>query len=465
MHRIDYTPTPTLLAFHQSDALVRVTVGPLGSGKTFAMIMELVRRMVEQAPWTDGIRRTRFAIVRNTLPQLKQTVAEDIKQILGPTTQFKIAESTFRFRFPLSDGTRVESDWLLLPLEHKEDQRRLLSLQLTGVWISECREVEYSVVAAALGRTGRYPSKAMGGYTWRGLIAETNPWSEGSDWHEHLVLNRPDNWDLFTQPGGLAPDAENRENLPEGYYESLMQGHSEEWVKVHVHGKWGDDLSGQAVFKQSFNLDFHTAKSGLIPDRMRPLLIGADWGRTPAVLLGQLDSRGRLLILEEITGEDIGVEQFITEKVYPVLYDRYTGMRVHIIGDPAGGMKSQVSEESVFDVIRRLGLSVSPAPTNDIAPRLRAVEKFLIRQLDGKAALLIDRNRCRLLVRALLQEYKYKRKKTGDVDDKPDKTHPWSDLADALQYLCAGCETPTVGRVLNPPMRQREQPPSVVAWT
>lgn len=424
---IDYTPTPTLAKFHKSDALVRVVCGPIGSSKTFSMIMELVRRMVEQEPWTDGIRRTRFAIVRNTLPQLKQTVAEDIKQILGPIAQFKIAESTFRFDFPLADGTRVQSDWLLLPLEHKEDQRRLLSLQLTGVWISECREVEYSVVAAALGRAGRYPSKALGGCTWYGLIAETNPWSEGSEWHEHMVLNRPDNWELFIQPGGLDPDAENLENLPPNYYQNLMEGHSEEWIKVHVHGKWGDDLSGQAVFRNSFNIDFHTTE-GLKPNPLRPLLIGADWGRTPALILAQLDERGRLLIFEELLGEDIGIEQFITERLFPVLYERYTGMRAHIIGDPAGRMKSQVSEESVFDVIRRLGLTVSAAPTNDIAPRLRAVEKYLLRQVDGGAALLIDKAGCPTLIRSLARDYKYKRKKTGEVEDKPEKSHPFSDL-------------------------------------
>lgn len=465
MKGINYTPPATLQKFHHDPSLCRFVVGPLGSGKTFGMIMELVRRMTEQEPWEDGIRRTRFAIVRNTLPQLKQTVGEDIKALLGPLCTYRTQDSMFAFDFALADGTRVQSQWLLLPLERTEDQRRLLSLQLTGVWISEFREVEYSVVAAALGRVSRYPSSAMGGATWSGLIAESNPFSAGSDWYEHLVLNLPKDWSLYVQPGGMDPEAENRENLPEDYYERLIEGHSDEWVKVHVHGMWGDDLAGQAVFRNSFKPDFHVVKSTLQLNRTKPLLIGADWGRTPAMLIAQLDVRGRLLIFEELLGEDIGVEQFISEKLVPVLYDKYAGMKAHIIGDPAGGMKSQVSEESVFDVIRRLGFSVSPSPTNDIAPRLRAVEKFLLRQVDGGPALMIDRNGCPMLIRALGHDYRYKRKKTGDVEDRPDKNHPASDLADALQYLCQGSETSYVGRIINPPPRRQEVVPSALGWT
>ena len=465
MSYIQYTPTPTLYKFHTSDALVRVVSGPIGSGKTFGMIMELVRRMVEQEPWTDGIRRTRFAIVRNTLPQLKQTVGEDIRQLLGPISTYRIAESTFRFEFPLQDGTKVQSDWLMIPIEHKEDQRRLLSLQLTGAWISECREIDYSIVAALLGRVGRFPSKAMGGCTWAGLIAETNPWSEGSEWHEHLYINRPDNWDLFIQPGGMDPEAENRENLPPNYYENLMQGHSEEWVKVHVHGKWGDDLSGQAVFRNSFNMDFHTTENQLHPDPLRPLLIGCDWGRTPAAVIAQLDARGRLLIFEEITAEDMGVEQFCNSLLIPKLYNDYDGIRSHIIGDPAGMQKSQIGEESIFDVLRRLGLSATAAPTNQIDPRLRAVEKYLLRQQDGKACLLIQKKKCPILVGGLARDYKYKRKKTGEVEDKPEKAHPVSDVMDALQYIASGCDTPAVGRIISPPPTHVEHAPSAAAWT
>jgi hypothetical protein len=50
------------------------------------------------------------------------------------------------------------------------------------------------------------------------------------------------------------------------------------------------------------------------------------------------------------------------------------------VGDPSGVAKGNVSEESCFDALQRLGLPCFPAPTNDIEPRLRAVEALLGRR-------------------------------------------------------------------------------------
>ena len=64
-------PDGTILAkFMASDAYGRIIAGPVGSGKTTACIMELLRRAIEQEPASDGIRYSRFAVVRQTLKQL-----------------------------------------------------------------------------------------------------------------------------------------------------------------------------------------------------------------------------------------------------------------------------------------------------------------------------------------------------------------------------------------------------------
>jgi hypothetical protein len=37
---------------------------------------------------------------------------------------------------------------------------------------------------------------------------------------------------------------------------------------------------------------------------------------------------------------------------------------------------------------------------------------------------------------ALRSKYRYKINTKGEKDESPEKSHPWSDLADSLQYVC-----------------------------
>src|SRR5258706_14478771 len=80
---LDYTAPPTCARFMKSQAFGRIIPGPVGSGKTTACIIELLRRSIMQAPGPDGYRYTRFAVVRQTLKQLKDTVLKDCDTWLG----------------------------------------------------------------------------------------------------------------------------------------------------------------------------------------------------------------------------------------------------------------------------------------------------------------------------------------------------------------------------------------------
>ena len=63
------------------DHLVRFIVGPVGSGKSMGCIMELLRRARMQKPDANGRRNTRFALIRNTMQQLRTTVLSDVHAI------------------------------------------------------------------------------------------------------------------------------------------------------------------------------------------------------------------------------------------------------------------------------------------------------------------------------------------------------------------------------------------------
>lgn len=338
----------------------------------------------------------------------------------------------------------MHSDWLLTPLERPEDARKLLSLNLTGALVEECREVRYEVTSALMGRIGRYPAPSRVKPTWEGVMFISNPWSEGSEYHDNFVLEKPDDWDFFQMPGGLDPNAENVEFLPDRYYERLMDGHSDEWIKVHVHGMFGDDMGGQAVYKSSFKTHDHTSE-GMRVNPMLPILIGIDFGRTPACVITQEDVGGRVLVFEELTSNDMGLRQFCEELLLPRIRTGYSQNRIFVVGDPAGVAKSQYSEETAYDVMEEFGLECVPAATNEPSQRLRAVEKYLLGTRQGSASFLINPSECPVLFRGFQRDYRYKKKRDGELTPTPDKNDA-SHVHDALQYACLGHQSHYVGR-------------------
>ena len=455
MENINYTPPPTCMRFMQSAAFGRVIAGPVGSGKTTACMFEFFRRACEQKPAPDGYRYTRFAVVRQTLQQLKDTVLKDILAWLRPITEFKVSTSTIYI-----EAGDVRSEWLLIPLDDPEDQRRLLSMQLTGAWMSEMIEMDPGLISPLAGRCGRYPSAQQGGATWFGIIADTNMPAEGSEWHSFMEYETPPDFQIFIQPGGMSAQAENLQwlmqtpetlKLPEddperlaqgrSYYERFIRSNTPDWCKRYVHAQYGDDPSGSAVFGESFKNSFHVVNE-ITPVQGHPLVIGQDFGRDPCSVICQPDHKGRLLVLEEVMAEDIGLEQHVIRSLRPRLFhERYLGKRIAMVGDPAGRAKDAIFEETSFDCLKRLGFSAFAAPTNDIDPRIRAVEALLLGQRDGGPALVFDRSRCPTLVRAMGGGYRYSKTSTGVRKPTPDKKGPYSHPVDALQYVCLAVNT------------------------
>lgn len=491
----DASQAPTLARFMKSNSFGRLIGGPVGSGKTTACIVEMLRRSIEQGPGNDGLSYTRFAVTRQTLKQLKDTVLKDCKEWLRGISEYRASENTLYVRFD-----NVRSEWVFIPLEDAEDQARLLSMQLTGAWLSEAIEMDVGVLAPISGRIGRYPSGAQGAPTWYGILADTNMPSEGSPWHKFMTSPPPD-WDVYIQPGGLEPGAENlgyllqteaskklpldnpkRIALGRRYYERLvdMYGIETDWVKRYVKAQYGDDPSGTAVFRASFTYSFHVVNE-TAPTPGFPLIVGQDFGRDPWSVICQVDHLGRLVVHEEVPGtlsgiapegdraaEGIGLEQHILRNLRPrLLQSQYQGLKIACVGDPSGTARSSITEENSIEACKRLGMPAFPAPTNDLDPRLRAVEAYLMRQVAGGPALVINKHRCPTLVRAFNGGYRFGKTKAGERKPKPDK-NPYSHVMDALQYAAlvahGGMLQFIVGQ-LTPRKRQNLGKVSSAAWT
>lgn len=142
------------------------------------------------------------------------------------------------------------------------------------------------------------------------------------------------------------------------------------------------------------------------------------------------------MVFRAMPSENMGALRFLRERLKPVLANEFSGLGTVICADPAGQQRAQTDERSVYDIIKAERLTVKPARTNAIAARVAAVDSFLTRTIDGEPGVVLCPEGCEPLIRALQSKYRYKVKTTGEVEDKPEKTHPWSDLADAFQYLC-----------------------------
>lgn len=446
---VNYEPPPTAERFFRSNAKVRLLMGPVGSGKSTACLVELFRRCAEMPHGKDGFRRSRWVITRNTLPQLRTTTLKSWLQWFpdGVAGSWKESEKTFFLH--VGD---IRAEILFLPLDSPEDTRRLLSLELTGAFINETREVAPEIIQAIISRLGRFPSRAMmptdprtgrAKDYWYGLVMDTNPPSKDSFLYEQFEELKPEGWEIYKQPSGLDEHAENRENLPETYYEDMMNGATEDWIDVHVHGKYGRSVAGRPVYEKSFKREFHVASEPLIPmnSSAHTVLIGVDFGRTPAAVMGQRDWRGRLNTLDALYVENIGLDNFLKLHLKPLLNERFPHCRYLVIGDPAGWAKSQLSEKNAYDVLKEHGFAAVPAPTNDIDKRLQAVESLLGQQVDGGAMWLLapesTSKGMKKLIAGFDGGYRYKRRTDGTYEVTPQK-NSFSHLADAAQYLALG---------------------------
>jgi hypothetical protein len=70
--QFDFSSSPVASRYIQDKSFVSTILGPIGSGKTYASCFKLFRNAVNQEAY-DGVRWSRYAVVRNTYSELKTT--------------------------------------------------------------------------------------------------------------------------------------------------------------------------------------------------------------------------------------------------------------------------------------------------------------------------------------------------------------------------------------------------------
>ncbi len=354
----------------------------------------------------------------------------------------------------IGDGTGLELEVIFMALDRPDDVGKLRSLELTGGWMNEASEMEKAVLDMLTQRVGRFPSKRNGGPSWTGVIMDTNPPDDDSWWYKLAEEERPEIFRFFKQPGGLIqdmdpksptyqqyvpnPQAENIQNHSLGYqyYLNQLYGKTEDWIRVFLLGQYGTTMDGKPVYPE-WNERVHLSEMAITPIQGMPILLSFDFGLTPACAFLQMNSRGQLLVLKELVSEDMGIRQFYSEVVRPVIRGEYSKHRVEAVGDPAGNMRSQTDEKTCMQELMELGILCEPAPTNEFVARRESVAYFLQRMSGGEPGFVLDPS-CKMLRKGFNGGYRYERLRVSGsarFKDRPVKDK-FSHIHDALQYGC-----------------------------
>lgn len=459
MAMLVYNATKTASRFHLDNSFVRLQFGPVRCGKTVASCIEIMKRASEQEAASDGIRYSRWAIFRNTYPELKMTT---IKTWVDwyPEDVF----GRIKWDSPISQTIRIGDirlEMFFVSVDRPDDISKLLSMELTGAYFNEVQFTPEVIFDAALKRVYNYPPKKMGvPITWGGVIADTNP-PDSDHWiFKRFEKNCPANHRIFKYDPAvikidgavekevktaisldgtrymLNPDADYGQHLQNpDYYLNGIQSATDDDIGIYYMGQYGALRSNKRVYPE-YNDSLHLME-GLTYSPVVELCLGFDFGRNPTMVIGQLMPWGALHIVDELVSDDMGLDQFLKDYAIPKLNRDYRGWQnnYRAVGDPAGKARES-NDTTCFSILRSHGIDAVPAKTNNFTARREAVSYFMRTMPGGKIGFGLS-SICVLLRKGMLKDYHYPKVRIlsddryKDNPEKNDASHP----QDAVQYI------------------------------
>lgn len=461
-----YVPDGKVLStFFWDRSELAVIQGPIQSGTSTASCHRIWAIACEQAPDRDGVRRTRWLIVRKSYRELKKTTLKTWLEWFPESewgTMERAEPMTHHLKkpHPSGDGTFVDCEVIFIAIPDAETaEEQAASFEITGFFVNEAQFMEKAVIDELLSRCARYPSMRNGpGATWHGGWLDLNapveghwiPYMRGDmpippEWSDEQKADfaLPEGWKFFLQPPGLIerrkegkvvyeanPEAENQKFTRKSYLE-IVRGKRKEWVDRRVMNKVGLYSTGKSVYP-TFSEGDHVGTEEKEPLFSLPLIVGLDFGRDPAATFCQCIN-GCWIVLSELIGENESAQLF-APRVKRHLAVRYPGMKVELWGDPRGADKTQSVETTAYDIFMANGMRVLPA-TTDNNPEMR--RSALGAVLDRRNGFQINPS-CIVVKTGLNGGYHYPSiKGTGMFAERPRKNR-FSHVVEALENAVLG---------------------------
>ena len=485
----NYFAVPTFAQLHNDPSKYLFVRGPVGSGKSSGCIWHIVLNAMAQRPQYDGVRRSRYGIIRASYPALKSTVIKSwqqwFKSMINITYDTPIrGEMTM----PHPDGqTQVHMELVLIALDREEEVNKLQSLELTGCHINEAAEIQQGVHQMIKSRINRYPGMDEGGCVKPFILADYNSVDTEHWLYKLAEETRPPKHSFYHQPPALLmvghgegdpdnpivdagnnhyiinPEADNLghhipglpdrpptpvakwdkkykqwwvPHLDPDYYADMVFGAEPDWVNVMILNNYGQLRTGRPVFSEYQDL-YHFSEKPLEPIKGIPIIVGIDLGLTPAACFTQLTPTGEMIVFDELATEDCSIQKFVEDYLKPHISNKYDKFSYELIIDPtAMATRSQNDAKAGEYYIKEGGLPYKAGVTNNWTKRKEAVVYFL-RKLGG---FKVGPN-CPMIRKGFISEYKFEKKRTaisaGNSNplfkEKPEK-NIFSHIHDALQY-------------------------------
>jgi hypothetical protein len=228
------------------------------SGKTKAWGSEIFKMALDYPGITIGvIRNIHQELVTSTIPQLKAVYDWDYTG-----EQFNKTDKILRFK----NGSLL----ICFALDRPDDVKKLKNVELGYVAGDQAEEIHPDVIEMAMGRLSqpKMPNKSswVGNFEGKGEIwyrffqnpldVKVGKFSKGGvtkerDYGTYCGINK--DWIGIWPPPFL-----NEANLPENYYEELIQSHSEAWVDKYV---WGLPVGNAGLIHKDFNEQRHLIRA------------------------------------------------------------------------------------------------------------------------------------------------------------------------------------------------------------
>lgn len=461
----EYNAIPTLRMFHEALADFRCAVGPVGSGKTSAASWEVGYYLPFWLYETYGIQKTRWAVVRNTYIELRDTTKKTVFDWFPFGIEHK-QENTYLLKYP---DQGIESELLFRACDNPNHVKKFKSLDITGYWQDESIEIAEQIKRMLKNRIGRYPkfedwvTAMLTKQEWKEYTREslTRLMQENPDqfhtrfgiettnppdvehptyyqfkWHSPPPGPMPTKEPLAKHYGFWQPPEENNDNLRPGYYDDLRNDYRDnpDWIEMYIEGKPGIQIRGKLVYN-NFKRNLHVLEDEPLLYDGLPLLVGWDHsGNMPAAVVVQVVGPLQVQILAEYYTEKMGIVDF-GHYVNQEMNMMFPGHKeVHHWGDPAGAAKFSKKEggfTSNSQLIKdNCGIDIQSSEQNFQA-RIESVDQMLARH----NGILID-FRCIRLINGFLGGYCYPENRSIVGEFLPNVLkNKYSHPQDALQYV------------------------------